>query len=95
MMQVNNEWFYEDLTPESAIKIVELFRNGKEPLKVETSFFQKIKEKFSGYFSADDHEPEPKMIEMVSVLGSKVQDNEIPVDPIGEQARVIISDEIV
>ena len=67
----------------------------KEPLKVETSFFQKIKEKFSGYFSADDHEPEPKMIEMVSVLGSKVQDNEIPVDPIGEQARVIISDEIV
>jgi hypothetical protein len=35
MMQVNGEWVYEDLTAESAIKIVELFRNGKEPLKVE------------------------------------------------------------
>ena len=34
MMQVNGEWVYEDLTPEKAIEIVELFKNGKQPIKV-------------------------------------------------------------
>ena len=33
MMQVNGEWVYEDLTPESAIKIVEQFRAGEVPVK--------------------------------------------------------------
>ena len=33
MMQVNGEWVYEDLTPEIAIKIVEQFRAGEEPVK--------------------------------------------------------------
>jgi len=67
----------------------------KEPLKVEKTFFQKLKEKFSGCFSANDIEPKPKMIEMVSVLHSKMQDNEIPIDPLGEQARIINPDEII
>jgi len=58
----------------------------KESVKVEKTFFQKLKEKFSCCFSTDDHEPKPKMIEMVSVLHSKAQDNEIPVDPIGEHS---------
>ena len=30
MMQVNNEWFYEDLTKESMVNIIEKFRNGEE-----------------------------------------------------------------
>ncbi|MCP5377618.1 MAG: hypothetical protein H6910_00660 [Rickettsiaceae bacterium] len=67
----------------------------KEPLKVEKTFFQKLKEKFSGCFSANDIEPKPKIIEMVSVLHSKMQDNEIPIDPLGEQARIINPDEII
>jgi len=67
----------------------------KEPLKVEKTFFQKLKEKFSGCFSANDIEPKPKTIEMVSVLHSKMQDNEIPIDPLGEQARIINPDEII
>lgn len=29
MMQVNNEWFYEDLTPESTINVIEKFRSGE------------------------------------------------------------------
>jgi ubiquinone biosynthesis protein COQ9 len=61
----------------------------KEPLKVEKTFFQKLKEKFSGCFSANDIELKPKTIEMVSVLHSKAQDNEIPVDPIGVDAPII------
>jgi hypothetical protein len=32
---------------------------------------------------------------MVSVLHSKMQDNEIPIDPLGEQARIINPDEII
>ena len=31
MMQVNNEWFYEDLTPESTVNILEQFKKGEEP----------------------------------------------------------------
>ena len=31
MMQVNNEWFYEDLTPESTVSILEQWKNGEEP----------------------------------------------------------------
>ena len=61
----------------------------KESEKVEKTFFQKLQEKFSCCFSTDDHEPKPKMIEMVSVLHSKAQDNEIPVDPIGVDAPII------
>jgi NADH dehydrogenase (ubiquinone) flavoprotein 2 len=30
MMQVNNEWFYEDLTPKSTVEIIEKFRKGEE-----------------------------------------------------------------
>lgn len=30
MMQVNNEWFYEDLTPETTIEVIEKFRRGEE-----------------------------------------------------------------
>ena len=66
----------------------------KEPLKVEKTFFQKLKEKFSGCFSANDIEPKPKTIEMVSVLHSKAQDNEIPVDPIGVDAPIIDREEL-
>jgi len=33
MMQVNNEWFYEDLTPESINNIMNEWREGKEPKK--------------------------------------------------------------
>ncbi len=31
MMQVNNEWFYEDLTPQSINNIMNTWREGKEP----------------------------------------------------------------
>lgn len=31
MMQINNEWFYEDLTPENTIALLEKFKNGEEP----------------------------------------------------------------
>ena len=31
MMQVNNEWFYEDLTPENTKKVLEQFQRGEEP----------------------------------------------------------------
>ena len=34
MLQVNGEWVYEDLTVETAIKLVEDFKNGKSPIKV-------------------------------------------------------------
>ncbi len=30
MMQVNNEWFYEDLTPDSIVGILEKWRSGEE-----------------------------------------------------------------
>jgi NADH dehydrogenase (ubiquinone) flavoprotein 2 len=30
MMQVNNEWVYEDLTPESTVEILKLWKAGKE-----------------------------------------------------------------
>lgn len=33
MMQVNNEWFYEDLTPENTVAILESWKNGEEPKK--------------------------------------------------------------
>lgn len=33
MMQVNNEWFYEDLTGESISKIMDEWRSGAEPKK--------------------------------------------------------------
>lgn len=33
MMQVNNEWFYEDLSPESINNIMNDWRQGKEPKK--------------------------------------------------------------
>ena len=31
MMQVNNEWFYEDLTPESTLEIMKTWKAGGEP----------------------------------------------------------------
>ena len=31
MMQVNNEWFYEDLTPESTVEILKKWKAGEEP----------------------------------------------------------------
>mmetsp|Transcript_1945 Transcript_1945/g.3370 ORF Transcript_1945/g.3370 Transcript_1945/m.3370 type:complete len:170 (-) Transcript_1945:65-574(-) len=31
MMQVNNEWFYEDLTPETTVALLEKWKNGEEP----------------------------------------------------------------
>ena len=31
MMQVNNEWFYEDLTPESTVAILKEWKEGREP----------------------------------------------------------------
>ena len=31
MMQVNNEWFYEDLTPENTVAILEKWKAGEEP----------------------------------------------------------------
>jgi len=66
----------------------------KEPLIVEKSLLQKIKEKLGCCFSANDHEPKPKMIEMVS-MHTNVQDEEISVDSIGEQVPVNSSVEIV
>ena len=30
MLQVNNEWFYEDLTPENTVALLEKFKNGEE-----------------------------------------------------------------
>ena len=30
MMQVNNEWFYEDLTPENVVNLLEDFKNGTQ-----------------------------------------------------------------
>ena len=30
MMQVNNEWFYEDLTPENTVALLERWQNGEE-----------------------------------------------------------------
>lgn len=33
MMQVNNEWFYEDLTPENTVKILDAFKRGDDPEK--------------------------------------------------------------
>jgi hypothetical protein len=66
----------------------------KEPLIVEKSLLQKIKEKLGCCFSANDHELKPKMIEMVS-MHTNVQDEEISVDSIGEQVTVNSSVEIV
>ena len=31
MMQVNNEWFYEDLTPETTVAILKDWKEGREP----------------------------------------------------------------
>ena len=31
MMQVNNEWFYEDLTPESTVELLKKWKAGEEP----------------------------------------------------------------
>ena len=31
MMQVNNEWFYEDLTPETTVALLEKWKAGEEP----------------------------------------------------------------
>ena len=31
MMQVNNEWVYEDLTPESTVALLESWKRGEEP----------------------------------------------------------------
>lgn len=33
MVQINNEYFYEDLTPESTIKMLDTFKAGGEPKK--------------------------------------------------------------
>jgi NADH:ubiquinone oxidoreductase subunit E len=32
MMQVNNEWFYEDLTPESTVELLKKWKAGEEPI---------------------------------------------------------------
>lgn len=31
MLQVNNEWVYEDLDKKNIIEIIEIFKSGKEP----------------------------------------------------------------
>jgi NADH dehydrogenase (ubiquinone) flavoprotein 2 len=31
MIQVNNEWFYEDLTPDSMVAIMDKWKKGEEP----------------------------------------------------------------
>ena len=31
MMQVNNEWFYEDLTPETTVELLKKWKAGEEP----------------------------------------------------------------
>jgi len=31
MMQVNNEWFYEDLTPENTVELLKKWKAGEEP----------------------------------------------------------------
>ena len=31
MLQVNNEWFYEDLTPETTLELMKKWKNGEEP----------------------------------------------------------------
>ena len=31
MMQVNNEWFYEDLTPENTVAVLKEWKEGREP----------------------------------------------------------------
>lgn len=33
MIQVNNEWVYEDLTPESTVAMLEKWKAGEEPTK--------------------------------------------------------------
>ncbi|HJK88976.1 MAG TPA: hypothetical protein QKA34_06140 [Candidatus Megaira endosymbiont of Mesostigma viride] len=68
----------------------------KKPLEVaeKKSWLEQIKYKLSCCFSANDHEPKPKMIEMVS-MHTNVQDEEISVDSIGEQVTVNSSVEIV
>ena len=67
----------------------------KEPLIVEKSLLQKIKEKLGCCFSANDHEPKSRVeTEMVS-MHTNVQDEEISVDSIGEQVPVNSSVEIV
>ena len=33
MMQVNNEWVYEDLTPETTVALLETWSRGEEPKK--------------------------------------------------------------
>ncbi len=67
----------------------------KKPLEVaeKKSWLEQIKYKLSCCFSANDHEPKPKMIEMVS-MHTNVQDEEISVDSIGEQVPVNTSVEI-
>lgn len=68
----------------------------KKPLEVaeKKSWLEQIKYKLSCCFSANNHEPKPKMIEMVS-MHTNVQDEEISVDSIGEQVPVNSSVEIV
>jgi NADH:ubiquinone oxidoreductase subunit E len=31
MLQINNEWFYEDLTPENTVALLEKLKNGETP----------------------------------------------------------------
>ena len=31
MMQVNNEWFYEDLDPENTVELLKTWQRGEEP----------------------------------------------------------------
>lgn len=31
MLQVNNEWFYEDLTPETSVELMKTWERGEEP----------------------------------------------------------------
>ena len=31
MLQVNNEWFYEDLTPETTVELLKKWQAGEEP----------------------------------------------------------------
>ena len=33
MLQVNNEWFYEDLTPETSVELMKSWERGEEPQK--------------------------------------------------------------
>ena len=58
MMQVNNEWFYEDLDADSTINIIEKFRSG-EPVKTGPQINRNLSEGPQGRTSLFDYESKP------------------------------------